>query len=1035
MKISELAIRRGVATSMIYALLILLGVVAIFKIPLEFMPRMDMPYMEIHVPYEGASPIEVCDKIVKPIEEAIATLPGIRKIQSRCRPDYAHIGLQLSGDAKMDYMVLDLQERVDQIRKDLPADVRNIMIMKFDTDQFPVIFGALTFLEDRPENNELIDRYVVRPLKTVEGVAEVMVEGLEEQRVLVEIDDNQLTRYGVSVIQVFEVLTAANLTLAAGELNQADTRYSVRLVGEFKSLDEIRDLPLTAAVKVGDVAEVRMDYVKPFFIGRFNQRRAYMLSVLKESGANTVQVCREVNARLEELLQNPQLREVQLKIWFDQSKEITGSLDILVRSGMAGAVLAFLVLWMFLRNFKTTLIISMAIPMSILSTIAVMYFLQMSFNMITLSALIVGIGMLVDNSIVVLEAIDLRHRQGTPPAKAALKGAIEVGLAISVATTTTIIVFLPLIFTEQSQASVLMKQMGIVLALAIGSSLMVSLTLIPLLSSRILTVKARGLPRWYVKVRNAFIATLARGLNHRFISLGLVYLIFMIAVLIFIWPAPWDKMSAFEKFEFSPLIEKEAVPAALMRVVRISVNFEQKPGLDEIDARMRELETMFMAKKGPKEWDLDTVVAIVSPRFNRILLILPFDRRSKYTAREIEDLAREHIRRNIRWPGVTVEIGGEGMGGGPPGMTGGTSIRVRGPDPDQVYEFAEMIRNQLMDVPNLKEISPIEREGQNELHVIVDRNLARQYGFELSQVAMAVSYGIRGVPVGQFLSAETPIDIYMQLREADRQSVAQLESMMIQNLRGEYVPLNNIADFKMVPIPEVVRRDNRLITVRIPIVPEGKDLGEVAKSVSQKLAHFQLPTGYSWALGEEFQERRENLETLAKAMLLAMILVFLVMTAQFESFFLPFVIMFTLPFAMIGVVLALLVSRATFSILSGAGCLLLIGIVVNNAIVLVDHIHNLRKQGLSDTESLLQAASDRLRPIMMTAITTIVGLLPMALGINDTGSMMYSPLAIAVLGGLIISTFLTPFVIPVIYSLSDDLLKWLKQIYRIMARV
>lgn len=1035
MKISEKAIRRGITTAMCYVLLVLLGSVAIPKIPLEFMPKLDVPFIEIHVPYEGASPVEICDKIAEPIEESVATLPGIDKIRSRCSPGYGYIGLELSSSANMDYMVMDVQEKIDVVREDLPDDVRNIMIMKYDTEQLPVIMGALTFAEDLPENNELMDRYVVRPLKTLEGVADIRIDGLAERRILVEMNEDRLTNYGVSVIQVFEALTAANMTMSAGSVDYADKTHSVRIVGEFQDLEDIRNLPVNSKVKVRDVADVHMDYVEPYFVGRFNQRRAYFMAVLKESGANTVDVCNNVKDRLDELLSKERLEGAKLLIWFDQSKEITTSLDILVKSGVAGAFLAFVVLLIFLRDLRSTLIVSAAVPMSLLSTIACMYFMGLTFNMITLSGLIVAVGMLVDNSVVILESIDLRHRQGMSPVRAAMYGAKEVGLAISVATTTTLIVFLPLIFLEQSMETVLMRQMGIVLVLSIGSSLVVSLTLIPLLASRIMKPTAGGIPRWYQALSDAFISLLRWGLNHRFLAMGAVGIVFVSSILVFIWPAPWDRQERFKKkYKFSPLIEKEAIPEALVHMVRIKVDFEQKPTLKEVDRKMADLERIFMEKKD--DWGIDTVVAIVSQRMTRIMLVLPFDEQPEYTAAEVQDKAREFVKNNIHWPGVTLDVGGEGMGGGPPGMGGGaTSIKVRGPDPEQVYKFAEDIRKRLLSIDNLKEIKPIERSGEEEVHVIVDRLQAKQYGFDLSQVAMAISYSIRGVPVGQLLSAETPLDIYIQVSGADEKSLAQLESMMIQNLRGEYIPLKNIASFRQVPIPDQVRRDNRLITVRIPIIPEGKDLGEVSKHIYDRLENYQLPSGYSWVLGEEFQEVKRDLMILAMAIALAMVLVFLVMTAQFESFFLPFVIMFTLPFAMIGVVFALLISGATFNILSGAGCLLLVGIVVNNAIVLVDHIHNLRNRGHSEIDSLINASRDRLRPIMMTALTTIVGLLPMALGLNDTGRMMYSPLAIAVLGGLLVSTFLTPFIIPMIYSLFDDLSSWLRTLAKAISKI
>jgi hydrophobic/amphiphilic exporter-1 (mainly G- bacteria), HAE1 family len=1015
MGLIESSVNRRITTVMVYLLIVVLGVVAMFKIPLEFMPKMDIPVIEIHVPYEGASPVEVCDRIVEPIEEAVATLPGIKKMHSRCRMGYAYVNMELVNTEKIDYMVLDVQERIDQIRKDLPSDIRQIMIMKFDTEAFPVLFGALTFPEDKAENNELIDRLVVRPLRTVDGVANVQMEGMQERRVLVEIDENKLTAYGVNVLQIFDALITANITTSAGTVDFANLKHSVRIVGEFRDLDEIRRLPVSGNIHVGDVADVHVDYVKPFFIGRLNQQRAYMLMVLKESGANTVEVCTNVQLRLAEMAANPKLAGMKLKVWFDQSREITTTMSILRGSGVEGSILAFIILLVFLKNLRSTLVVCLAIPLSALATVAVMYFVKLSFNVITLSALILSVGMLVDNAIVVLEAIDIRHRRGEKPLSAAINGTKDVGLAISVSTSTTVIVFLPLIFTEQSTSAILMKQLGLVLAISITASLVVSLTVIPLFASQFFREQPSALPRWYQYFSNWFMRLLELSLQHRARAFGIVFGIFALSIAILLWP--WPR-----------LIEKEAVPAALMRAVPITLKFEKKPSLAEMDAKIRTLEELFMAKK--TEWDLDTVAAFVSDIFARVFLILPDDRMGKYTAAEIQDKAQALVKENIKWPGVVIDTKGEEMQGPGGGMGQATSLKVRGPDPDQVYAFAEDIRGRLESVPGLKEIKPIERTTEEELHVMVDRDLARQYGFQTSQVSMAVSYAIRGTPVGQMHTGESPLDIYIQVKDADAKTIPELQTMMLQNTNGQYVPLNNIARFRLIPIPELVRRDNRLITARIPIVPKGRDLGVVRDNITRELRNYHLPMGYSWVVGEEFEEQSDSLRTLAKALILAMILVFLIMTAQFESFFLPFVIMFELPFALIGVVFGLLIGRATFNVLSGAGCLLLIGIVVNNAIVLVDHVHNLRKQGVAPRDSLIEGSRDRLRPIMMTALTTIVGALPMALGMNDTGRMMYSPLAIAVVGGMAASTFLTPFMIPLIFSITDDVLARLRAAWR-----
>ncbi len=1014
MKISEFSVRRRVTTLMIFSSIVLLGLIALNKVPLEFMPKIDMPFINIWIPYEGASPVEISDTIVEPIEEAISTMHGIKKIRSRCHAGHAEIGVELTGEAKTDYFVLEVQERIDQIQSQLPDDMGQIMIMKFDTEQMPVIFSAVGFPEEKDENNDLIERLLIRPLRTIDGVANVQVEGMEEKRIKVEVDQGRLDAYHVSVIQVYNAILASNLNLSAGSIKHLDKKHSLRIVGELRNLDEIRKLRVTPWITVGDVATVRYEYFKqtPFY-GRMNQRKAYILMIQKDAGANTVDVCRRANAKIEEILKEPLLKGVEIKVWFDQSEEITRSLKTLRGMGIAGGVLAFFVLMLFLWNWRSTLIISVAIPMSLITVCALMYFLKLSFNIVTIAALMIAVGMLVDNSIVVLEAIFARMQKGVDKVQASIKGTDEVGLAITVSTTTTIIVFLPLIFMGETQNTIVMVQLGIVVSIAIAASLFVSLTLIPVLTSRFLILHRTHYPGWYNWLSSRFLHILDWSMDHRALALMVCLILFVLSFTAFFIPG---------------LIEKEALPKEMMRMVQARIQFDRNPPLEERNEKARVLEQLFMDHK--EEWHVDTVAAIVGERVTRLHLILEDKTPRGFTADTVKELARGLITKEIHWPGVKVVFEDASMGGPHGRGMSRTTIKVRGDDPAQVYAFAEQIRERLKAVKVIKEIMPLERAGKQELHIEIDRDLARKYKFDITQVAMAVSYSIRGNTVGRLTTRDGQLDIYMQLEEADRKTRVQLEKMSVENLDGEFIPLKNFAHFRIQPIPETIRRENRRFTVRIPINPAIRDLGVVQSQVQAALAGFRLPKGYSWVMGEEYQEMIDTIYILLKSMLLAIVLVFIVMTAQFESFFLPFVVIFTFPFALIGVAFFLIVSRFTFNALSGAGCLLLVGIVVNNAIVLVDHIHNLRKQGLGERDSLLRGTQDRLRPIMMTALTTIMGLLPMALGLSDTARMMYSPLAIAVLGGLVSSTFFTPLIIPLIYSLTDDAINFLRQLWK-----
>ena len=1008
MRISEFSVRYRVAVAMVYLSLLVLGLVAIRRIPLEFMPKMDMPFVNIVLNYPGASPVEICENIAEPIEEAISTMHGIEKIETSCRSGRAEVGIALGQGVKTDYQVLEIRERIEQIRPQLPSDLPPILVLKFSSEQWPVIFLSLLVPDSEKHYSDLFDQLIVRPLKTVEGVADIQFFGMEEKRVKIELDQDRLRAYRLSVLEVYQALISNNLNFSVGSLEHLGKKYSVRVIGEFKNLKEIRQLPIRSGITLGKIAKVDFEYVPPSFQGRVNGRPAYLMFIQKESNANTVEVCHRVIEKLDQLLKDPQLAGVKTKVWFNQGEEISSSIRTLTSTGIMGAIFAFLVLWLFLRDFRATMIVSVAIPGSLFITIFFMYLLDLSFNMITISGLVVAVGMLVDNSIVVLEAIYSQLQKGESPKTAAVFGADEVGLAISVSTTTTMIVFLPLVFSQHKEVSTMMGQLGIVMVLAIGTSLVVSLTLIPLLASLFLSRKYAREVAWFNRLQTGVLGLLVRSLKQRAVLLGSVALLFFLSLGVF-----------FKK------TEKESIPKAMSNRVRIKLNFEQKPEEKELEAKLKVFENLFLAHK--EELMLDSVTTILTPRFVRMLLVMRDDRPSGFTVEKLQEKAKALVEKNINWPGVHISFEMMNMpepGAGP----SPTTIKVKGDNPEQVYYFAEEIRKKLKGLKTIKMVGELEKEGKREVHIEIDRERAQKYGFDPSQVAFTIAYLIRGVEVGKFTQESKQLNLYLQLEKADQRTLTQLKEMTIQNLEGKPVPLGNIARFRIKGIPEVVRRENRRFTVRIPVFPAVRDVSKVRAEVMRKLAGFHLPRGYRWVMGEEYQQLMNMLYDLLVSVLLAVALVFIVMTAQFESFLLPFVVMFTIPLGWIGVVFALTITGSTFNILSGAGTLLLIGIVVNNAIVLVDHIKNLRKKGFEERESLIQGVRDRFRPITMTAMTTIIGLTPMAFGFNDTGKMVYSPLAIAVMGGLVASTFLTPLVIPVIYSLTDSLREWRREI-------
>jgi len=615
----------------------------------------------------------------------------------------------------------------------------------------------------------------------------------------------------------------------------------------------------------------------------------------------------------------------------------------------------------------------------------------------------------VDNSIVAMEAIYTRLQAGESPRKAAVDGVQDIGLAISASTTTTLIVFLPLIFAAASESVIIMREFGIVLCLSISASLLVAFTLIPLLAALWGTKEPAKLvtPKWFVSFRDKYLRVVDVALRRRKPAILILVLMFALTII---------PMA---------LIENEYIPETAMRIVRILVRLDRARSLDEIDALVDKVESKLWAYN--KEWGLESMTAFFNRDFIEINLFLPVYETPKMTRREVKERAKKVLDSEAHWPGVEYDMENMGFEGAP---AGGIHIRVLGENPDVLYQVAENVRQKLFKVEGISEVKPINIEGEKEIDIRFDRDLATVYGVDPTLTAYEIAYGIRGTQAGWVQNQDRQVDVVLQLRKEDRENIPVLQNYPMRNEHGKQIPLGSFVSIGPHPIPRAIQRENRRTSLQVPIEYVGRDLFRLKKKIEAALEGFPMPRGYSWTMGDQFDKIRDAFITLGTAIALAIILVFIVMVAQFENFFLPFVIMFSMPFGAIGVYWALYLTGNTINILSGAGMLLLAGIVVNNAIVLVDHVNILRRRGESRFQSLMGASRDRLRPILMTAATTIVGLFPMAMGANDQGRMIYSPLAISVLGGMLTSTILIPIITPTLYSASDDVVIRLKNWYK-----
>lgn len=1006
MNISEFSVKRPVSGIMFYVALALLGAVALFRIPLEFMPKSDFPELQIDIPYRGSTPTEVEKRITKPIEEAIAQIPGVKKIESTSSSQQSTLRISFDIDTYSDFMVLDVRERIDQIRDELPADMDTLFIWKFDTESLPIFFLGIYVKDETIDYNTLIDQRIVRRIKAVDGVAFVEVFGKEKRRVYVELIKDRMVKHDISMIGVYRAITAGNMNMNTGDVLHNGKRYSVRVVGEFSNINDVKDLIIKPGVRLSDIASVEFDYDEPELMVRIDRNKAMMTLIRKESGANTVEVCRDVLKVIDEIENDPALASIGLMKFFNQGREISRSIGALTRAGLLGWLLTFLTTYFFLRNFSLTVILSLSIPTSIIGTIMVMHvFLDMTFNMVSMSALMLSVGILVDNSIVVLENIHTKSVKGMDRVEASIKGPLEVRAALMVATATTLIVFLPLVFATKSQSVTIMAEFGTVLCLAIAASLLVAFTLIPLLTSKFLKAGKGGVmqaePRWFTVFKNFYIKILRRLLERRMLGVAVVLGV-LFSVLI-------------PRY----LIDKELMPEAMMRMIKVDMHLSKAMSMKGIDKKVQDLEEIFW--KHRERWGIKTMAVFFGPDFMNMNIILPDDRALTMPWRQVKNEIKALL---PVWPGVRFDMENMGMQGE---KVGGVNVRVIGEDPDTLIILAEKMRKRMATVPTIIEVKPVKKKGDTQMDIKIDRDLARLYGFDVTRAAYEISYSIRGSRVGWLNTADRQLDIFMQLNEKDRGNVSELSNLPLESDLGEFISLKGFADITPVHIQKDIEREDRERLLAINLSYGEKDLAKLKKRIQKAFKGFTLPTGYRWSMGGKFDDMQDSFKTLFTAIILALILVFLLMIAQFESFFIPFIVMFSIPFAMVGVFWGLFLTGNTLNILSGTGMLLLSGIVVNNAIVLVSHISDLRKAGLNEMESLIQASHDRLRPILMTAMTTIMGLVPMAMGSSDPGRAVYAPLAIAVLGGFVSSTIMIPLVIPLIYSLTDDLNSWMKK--------
>lgn len=1010
MRHTQLALARPVTTVMVFLAVLAVGLISVRLLRLEAFPDINFPGMRIVVPYPGSTPEEMEQLIVRPVEEALATLSGIVEIRAFARADEASFDVLFDWDRDPEAAAFDVRTKLDSIRPTLPAGADRLLMFDFSASDEPVIVIRISSDQDLTDQYDALEKYLKRPIERLEGVARVELAGVEPREVRVLVDPTRLAAYSVDVRALRELLESSNFSVSAGEITENGQRFTVRPIGEFHSLEDVRRLVIGNGVRVGDVA--RVDLVAPeLTVGRrMDGRRAVGIDVFKSTQANVVDVADNVLAAVEQARKVPQLQGIQMLVVGNQADSIRQSLRELRKAGMIGAGLSFFMLLFFLRHLPTTLIVSLAVPASLLVTLGAMYFLGFTLNILTMMGMLLAIGMLVDNSVVITESI-FRHRQLEPgrPLEATVAGVKEVGIATLAGTFSTIIVFLPLVFGEKNEMSIFLVHVAVPIVVAMVASLLVAQTLIPMLAARMSPPPAVAAGSWFGRLQGRYERSLRWALGHR-------RLMGLFTVLILASPVPLFVLK---------LAKVDPFPQEASRTLMLVYHLDGSYPMERVEQAVKRMEAYLEANK--ERLDLETYYTFwLTDEANTRLYLAPKER-ARVAATEVMKIVSEEMpeiiigKPSFQWD----------QGAGAASLF---SLQLSGESTERLAELSFAVAQRLSSVPGLEAVRSEARTGDEEVQVIVDRDRAAQLGLTTQDVALTVAGAMRGDKLPEMRSSDRELTMRLAFRESDRQSVEDLARVPLVLPDGTRTELGAVAEFIVQPSDREIQRLNRLTTVVINAnLAKGTTMDEARARVEPIMNDYPLPPGYSWKFGRGFDDNEAAMQTMIQNILLAVVLIFLVMASLFESTLYPLSIITSILFAIVGGIWFLALTGTTITMMAMIGFMILIGVVVNIGIVLIAHVIDLRAAGMPRQEAILQAGRDRLRPILMTVLTTLLGMLPLALGDAQVGGggegPAYYPMARAIMGGLAFSGFVSLLIVPMFYVWFDDLNEWRRRVF------
>lgn len=999
MSIAELSLRRPVTAIMFFVSLLVIGVIAAIRLPLEFFPAVDAPFAFINIPYPGSTPNETERLLTRPVEETLSTLAGIKRMNSQSTSEGTQVFLEFDWDQEIAIKASEVRERIDAIRDELPSDLQRYFVQKFSTGDEAILRVRLASEHSLANSYDLLERKLKRPIERLPGVARVDISGVSAGEVEIQLLVDRVTAHGVTLNDVSTRLQQANFSISAGQVLDGNRRLRVQPLGEFRDLDDIRNLPMNASgLRLRDIAEVTLKPARIDFRRHLDLKPAVGIDIYKERNANLVNTGRLALEEVNRIAEDPELRGIQLYVLSDQARGVVKSLWSLAEAGIIGSVLSLVVLYFFLRHWPSTLMVSLAVPICFVMTLGMMYFFGITLNVLSMMGLLLGVGMVVDNAVVAVESIyQQRARFPDDPTHASVLGVRNVAIALSAGTLCHCIVFLPNIFGEKNFISIYLSQVAITITISLLASWLVAVSLIPMLSARIATPRGVDQQGVVTRLKHAYARALEWTLAHRRQTL-LMTLALLLASCV-----PMSR------------VKVDMFPAGQTREVNMNYELNGIYTLEEMERAITQVERYLLDNK--KRFEIRSVYSWMSETQGASTGIMFVD---DGTQRQSTEALMEAIRAGLPKIAIgEINFGFQRRGGSGQGL----QVSLIGDSAERLRELSDTVIPVLRGIEGLRDVRVDRMSTNREIAIRVDRARAALYGLSAQEVAAYVGVALRGAALREFRASTGEVPVWLRFAGDDVKSVADLKDFKLRTQQGALIPLLSLVDIRTEERASAIQRTDRQTSIPIQVnLAPNKPMNEAQKKIEQRLSGLTLPPGYRWSFGGGFDESEQAGSQMLFNTLIALLMIYIVMAAVFESLVFPLTILTTIVFSVCGVFWFFWLTGTDFSIMASIGILILMGVVVNNGIVMIEHINQLRESGLDRTAALVAGSRDRLRPVLMTMGTTILGMVPLCLGSTQIGGdgPPYFPMARAIVGGLVFSTVITLLVLPAIYAVLDD---------------